>query len=194
MTEVTVILEEIEHGRARTSDLLPIVYEELRRLANQQMQLERPDLTLQPTALVHEAFLRLAGTDDRPVSWENRRHFFGAAAMAMQRILVDQARRKNRLRHGGELQQVPLDEAEIAGPHQVAGEDLLSLNEALTEFEVEDARKAELVRLRYFAGLTEDEAARTLGISRATAARWWSYAKAWLFARVQGQPSQQGEE
>ena len=182
MTDVTVILNAIESGTARTEDLLPLVYDELRRLASVQMRNERPGQTLQATALVHEVYLRLVGHDQ--ATWQNRRHFFGAAALAMQRILVEQARQRQQLKRGGQFQQIEFVEVEIAANTQPSDTDLLVLDEALTQLEQEDPAKAELVRLRYFAGLTEDEAALALNISRATASRWWTFAKAWLFQRV----------
>ncbi len=181
MTDVTLILNAIEQGDASADDLMPLVYEELRRMAAGKIKQERPGQTLQATALVHEAFLRLLGSKS---TWENRRHFFGAAAIAMQRILVEQARRKQRLKRGGEFQKVELSNVDIIADEGSADDDLLALDEALRELEREDPRKAELVRLRYFAGLNEDEAAETLGISRATASRWWAFARAWLFAKI----------
>jgi RNA polymerase sigma factor (TIGR02999 family) len=183
MTDVTVILNAIESGNGRTEDLLPLVYDELRRLAAGQMHHERPGHTLQATALVHEVFLRLLG--DNPPTWQNRRHFFGAAALAMQRILVEQARRKKRLRHGGQHQKVDMSDMDIVADGLKADLDVLAIDEALHSFQQEEPQKAELVRLRYFAGLSEEEAAQTLNISRATASRWWTYARAWLFARIQ---------
>lgn len=183
MTSVTVILNAIESGHARTQDLLPLVYDELRQLAAGQMRSERVGQTLQATALVHEAFLRLVG--DQHATWENRRHFFGAAALAMQRILVENARRKSRLKHGGEFQEIAFSDVEIVADNEQPADNLIALDEALSEFQIEEPEKAELVRLRYFAGLTEDEAALALNISRATASRWWTYSKAWLFAKMQ---------
>lgn len=182
MTDVTVLLNAIEQGQARTEDLLPMVYGELRRLAAGQMNQERAGQTLQATALVHEAFLRLVGNAD--ATWQNRRHFFGAAAMAMQRILVEQARRKQRLKHGGEHQRVDLSNVDIIADTFAPADDLIAIDEALQEFSLQEPDKAELVRLRYFAGLTEAEVVQAMGISRATASRWWTYAKAWLFARI----------
>lgn len=182
MTSVTVVLNAIESGRAKTEDLLPLVYDELRQLAAGQMRQERIGQTLQATALVHEAFLRLVG--DSNATWQNRRHFFGAAAMAMQRILVEQARRKGRVKHGGELQQVAFSDIEIVADAVQSADELLALDEALSTFQSEEPEKAELVRLRYFAGLTEEEAALAMSISRATASRWWTYSKAWLFAKM----------
>jgi RNA polymerase sigma factor (TIGR02999 family) len=184
MTDVTRILQAIDRGEGRAADeLLPLVYDELRRLAGGRMKQERPGQTLQATALVHEAWLRLMGPDgSRAAGWQNRRHFFGAAAEAMRRILIEQARRKGRVRHGGERRRVELEPSGIAveGPR----EDILALDEALAQLEREDPKKAELVKLRYFAGLDEAEAAEALGISRATASRWWTFSRAWLFARI----------
>ncbi len=185
MTSVTVVLNAIESGQARTEDLLPLVYDELRKLAAGQMQHERVGQTLQATALVHEAFLRLVGDDT--ATWQNRRHFFGAAAIAMQRILVEQARRKSRLKRGGDLQQVELSQIDLSVDEAKSDDELMALDEALTTFQSEEPAKAELVRLRYFAGLTEDEAALALNISRATSSRWWTYSKAWLFEKMQGE-------
>ena len=184
MTDVTAILNAIEAGNARTEELLPLVYEELRRLALAKMRHERPGHTLQATALVHEAFLRLLG--DEQATWQNRRHFFGAAAIAMQRILVEQARERQQQKRGGDYQRVALSDVAAADRELPSDTNLLALNEALKRLEQEDPAKAELVRLRYFAGLTEEEAALALNISRATASRWWTFAKAWLFQRVQG--------
>ena len=184
MTNVTIILKAIESGGARTEDLLPIVYDELRRMAAAHMHHERVGHTLQATALVHEAFLRLV--DGQQANWQNRRHFFGAAAQAMQRILVDQARQRKQQKRGGEMQRVELDDFIVAAEGQPSDTDLLALNEALADFEKEDAAKAELVRLRYFVGLSEEEAASMLNISRATASRWWTFAKAWLFQYMEG--------
>ena len=184
MTDVTAILNAIEAGNARTEELLPFVYEELRRLALAKMRRERPGHTLQATALVHEAFLRLLG--DEQATWQNRRHFFGAAAIAMQRILVEQARERQQQKRGGDYHRVELSDVAAADHELPSDTNLLALNEALKRLEQEDPAKAELVRLRYFAGLTEEEAALALNISRATASRWWTFAKAWLFQRVQG--------
>ncbi len=184
MTNVTILLNAIESGEARTEELLPFVYDELRRLAASHMQQERPGHSLQATALVHEVFLRLMGDED--TTWQNRRHFFGAAALAMQRILVEQARRRKQLKRGGDLERGELLDIAVAGTERRSDTDLLALNEALAAFESEDAAKAELVRLRYFVGLSEIEAAKTLNISRATASRWWTFSKAWLFQHIQG--------
>jgi RNA polymerase sigma factor (TIGR02999 family) len=188
MTNLTLVLHAIETGQAKTEDLLPLVYGELRRMAGAQMQHERAGATLQATALVHEVFLRLVGNEE--VTWQNRRHFFGAAALAMQRILVEQARRRQQLKRGGNLQRVDLMDVEIAVSEHASDTELLAIHEAFGEFEKEEPSKAELVRLRYFVGLTEEEAAKTLNISRATASRWWTFSRAWLFQRMQGGKSE----
>lgn len=185
MTSITVVLNAIESGQARAEDLLPLVYDELRKLAAGQMRHEQAGQTLQATALVHEAFLRLVGDDT--ATWQNRRHFFGAAAIAMQRILVEQARRKSRLKRGGDRQEVELSQIDLVIDEAKSDDELMALDEALTTFQSEEPAKAELVRLRYFAGLTEEEAALALNISRATASRWWTYSKAWLFEKMQGE-------
>lgn len=179
--EVTRVLSAVTAGEAQAADkLLPLVYDELRRVAAAQLARERPGQTLQATALVHEAYLRLVGGGAD--SWENRRHFFAAAAEAMRRILVERARRKHRVRHGGSHRRVEFEADEI--PIEVPPVDLLALDEALDSLAAEDPQKAELVKLRFFAGLSEQEAAEVLGISRATAARHWAYARAWLFDRL----------
>jgi RNA polymerase sigma factor (TIGR02999 family) len=183
MEQVTRILNELASGqRAASDELLPLVYEELRRLAQARMAQERSDHTLQATALVHEAYMRLAGPDNA-VAWEGRRHFFGAAAEAMRRILIESARRKQRIRHGGQEHFVPADavDAEVPAPEGLEKIDILALDEALAGLQSEDERKAELVKLRCFAGLSLEQSADVLGISRATASRWWEYARAWLF-------------
>jgi RNA polymerase sigma factor (TIGR02999 family) len=179
MDDVTRILSAIEHGEPKAAgELLPLVYDELRKLAAQKMAHERPGQTLQATALVHEAYLRLVGGQGTPVGWKSRGHFFGAAAEAMRRILVEQARRKAGPRAGGDHRRVDLNviEPSIEEPRV----DLIALDEALTALEAKDRRKAELVRLRFFAGLSIDQAAEVLGISAATAKNDWSYAKSWL--------------
>ncbi len=181
MTELTVILRRLEQGDPHAAnELLPLVYEELRKLAAQKMAHESPGQTLQATALVHEAWLRLGG-DDQP-AWDNRGHFFAAAAEAMRRILIDNARRKQTRRHGGDLQRVNLDALELAA--NMDDEQLLALNEALEKFAAHDARKAELVKLRFFAGLTNEQAARALKVSEPTVKRDWAYARAWLFREL----------
>ncbi|MCA9051088.1 MAG: RNA polymerase subunit sigma [Planctomycetaceae bacterium] len=183
MNRVTVILNAIERGEGRSEDLLPLVYDELRRLAGQHMRQERAGHSLQPTALVHEAYLRLVGDGD--VTWQNRRHFFGAAAIAMQRILVERARQRQQLKRGGDLQQVQSGLADLVAEDSPEKIDLIALDAALLEFQATEPLKAELVRLRFFAGLSEDEASQTLGISRATASRWWAFARAWLYSKMQ---------
>lgn len=160
-------------------DLLPVVYTELRRLASARMAREAPGQTLQPTALVHEAWLRLAAEDH---GWENRRQFFAAAGEAMRRILIERARRRQRVRHGGGLERVPVDSIQV--PDGVREDRLVELDEALSSLEQEDPRRAQVVKLRYFVGMTNPEVAEALGISLATAERDWSFAKAWLFSRL----------
>jgi RNA polymerase sigma factor (TIGR02999 family) len=183
MSEVTQILSAIERGDPRAAEqLLPLVYDELRRLAARRLASEGPGHTLQPTALVHEAYLKLVGPDPRQ-PWNGRVHFFAAAAEAMRRILIDHARRKHRARRGGGMRRVELDDLDDIG--LVAGggdaDELLALDEALARLAAADPRRAELVRLRYFAGLTLEQAAELLGISRATADRHWAFARAWLY-------------
>ncbi len=181
-TEVTRLLNQAGEGDPQAAEaLLPLVYEQLRRMAGRQMRNERGDQTLQATALVHEAYLRLVEPSAlRP--WDGRWHFFAAAAEAMRRILVDRARRKGRLKHGGGRQRLELDGVQLLVDDPREG--LLALDEALTEFEGIHPQKAQLVKLRYFAGLTMDEAAQSLGISVATCARHWAYARAWLYERI----------
>ena len=175
MNEVTRILSAIEQGDPHAAEqLLPLVYDELRQLAAAKMAGEAPARRSSATALVHEAYVRLVG--DRPFA--DRRHFFRVAAEAMRRILIDRARQKRRIRHGGDREQVPLSDVEVAA--EAPAEELLALDEALDRFAAMDPVKAELVKLRYFAGLSEEEAAAALGISRATASRYWTYARAWL--------------
>jgi RNA polymerase sigma factor (TIGR02999 family) len=179
MSEVTRILSAIEAGDPQAAaHLLPIVYVELRKLAAVRLADEKPGQTLQPTALVHEAYLRLVG-DGQPRSWDGRGHFFAAAAEAMRRILVEDARRKKRLKRCGNRSRVGLDQVEAAA--SAPGDDLLALDEALARFAAEDPKKAELVKLRFYGGLSVEEAASCLGISRATADRHWAYARAWLY-------------
>jgi len=181
MTDVTRILNAIERGDAKATDeLLPLVYEELRLLAAQKLSREVPGQTLQATALVHEVYLRLVGGE--PGNWKNHGHFFAAAAEAMRRILVENARRKKSQKHGGRHSCIDLDAVDVAAPTQ--SDDLVALDEALTRLSEEDPVKAELVKLRFFAGLSIDQAAEALGISRATAIRHWSFARAWLFHQL----------
>jgi RNA polymerase sigma factor (TIGR02999 family) len=182
VSNVTQILDAIEHGDAQASEqLLPLVYDELRRLAAQRLANEPPGQTLQATALVHDAFVRLVDVD-RQQKWNSRGHFFGAAAEAMRRILVENARRKARMKHGGDLVRQELNEADIVAP--LIKHDLLALDEALNGLAMEDREKYELVKLRFFAGLTIAQAADVLGISTSTADRHWAYARAWLYRRV----------
>jgi RNA polymerase sigma factor (TIGR02999 family) len=181
MSDVTRILQSMESGDAQAAgELLPLVYDELRKLAAAKMANESPNQTLQPTALVHEAWLRLTGNEN--VKWNGRAHFFGAAAEAMRRILIDNARRKSALRHGGGQQRLDIDDMEIAAPGKE--DELLAINDALEEFAKIDKPKAELVKLRYFVGLKVEEAAEILGISVPTAIRWWNYSRAWLYQKI----------
>ena len=180
MNDVTRILSAIEQGDPQAAEqLLPLVYDELRNLAAQKMAREKPGQTLDATALVHEAFVRLVGSDAQP-SYRDRRHFFATAATAMRRILIDTARRKRSEKHGGRLERIPLDNLAAAAPD---GE-ILALNEALEKLAANDPLKAQLVELRYFTGLTGDQAAEVLGISASTADRHWTYARAWLQAEL----------
>jgi RNA polymerase sigma factor (TIGR02999 family) len=184
--DVTQILEALQRGDPLASDeLLPVVYDELRKLATSKMAREMPGQTLQPTALVHEAWIRLVG-DGNP-RWENRAHFFGAAAEAMRRILIDNARRKQALRHGGQQQRVNLEDLNLA--EEAKDEDqVLAVHEALDKLADQDPVKAELVKLRYFAGLTIPEAADVLGLSEPTVKRYWAFARAWLYREIQSGP------
>jgi RNA polymerase sigma factor (TIGR02999 family) len=183
MNEVTQILAAIEGGDSQAArQLLPAVYQELRRLAARQLASERAEHTLSPTALVHEAYLRLVDADGRLRQWNSRGHFFAAAAEAMRRILVDSARRKRAFKRGGDLGRIPLEDACIGGPQR--DRDLLALDEALSRLEQQHPHLAQLVKLRYFAGLTMPQTAETLGISLRTAERNWTYAKAWLLEAI----------
>lgn len=191
MSDVTVILEKIEQGdQQAAAELLPLVYAELRQLAGRRMMQESAGHTLDPTALVHEAYMRLVGEEDRP-QWDNRGHFFGAAAIAMRRILIESARRKRAVKHGGELVRCELDDAILnKGAAEVEPLDhntLLALDEALTKLSADDPQLAKLVELRYFAGLTIDQAAKALGISPRTAKRNWAYGRAWLRREIDGE-------
>ena len=182
MSQVTQILQAVEQGDANAAEqLLPLVYQELRRLAAYKMSHEAPGHTLQPTALVHEAWLRLVG--DEASKFQNRAHFFGAAAEAMRRILVESARRKKRLKHGGELERVDVDAVELPSP--MPNDELLALDDALNRLATVDARAAEVVKLCFFVGLTQEQAARELGVSLATAERLWGFARAWLFREME---------
>ena len=179
MSDVTRILNAIERGDAKATDeLLPLVYEELRLLAAQRMSQEAPGHTLQATALVHEAYVRLVGLEQQ--SWRSKGHFFVAAAEAMKRILIDHARQKRSLKRGGDRARVPLDEAVSTSDCERLSDDLIDLGEALEKLSQRDKVKADLVKLRYFAGLTGEQAAAALDISRATAERYWDYASSWL--------------
>ena len=190
MSDVTRILSQIESGDPSAAEkLLPLVYEELRKLAAARMKDERPDHTLQATALVHEAYMRLVGPKLDQSLWDNRGHVFAAAAEAMRRILLNRARDKRRLKRGGDGQRIDLNEIEVA--LDTSDDDLLALDEALAALSVEDEACSRLVKLRFFAGLTMRDAAESLGISRRTADRQWAYARAWLATRLGdgGQPS-----
>jgi len=184
VSDVTRILESIEHGDPKAADeLLPLVYEELRKLAASKMARELPDQTLQPTALVHEAWLRLVGNDSP--QFANRAHFFAAASEAMRRILIDKARRKRALRHGGGQQRVELEGLQVAVPCD--DEELLGVNDALDKLAAQFKAEAELVKLRYFAGMTLEEAAVVLDISARTADNYWAHARAWLYHEIKAQ-------
>ena len=186
MSDINQLLSAIDAGDPKAADqLLPLVYEELRRLAAQKMAREVPGQTLQPTALVHEAWLRLAGSHDQ--RWNSRGHFFAAAAEAMRRILIDNARRKNRVRHGQGLARVDLDQVDVA----IHSDDdtLIRVDDALRKLAQEDSVKADLVKLRFFIGLSIAEAGQALGLSESTAKRYWAYARAWLYDELKGNSS-----
>ena len=186
MSDITRILDSIERGQARAADeLLPLVYEELRRLAAQKLAGEAAGHTLQPTALVHEAWLRLAGEDNQ--KWDGRGHFFAAAAEAMRRILIENARRKQAQKRGVNPERVKLEDVDVA----VLADDetLLLVNEALEKLETEDPGAAQVVKLRFFAGMTNEEAGQALGISARTAKRYWTFARAWLFRELRPRAS-----
>jgi len=183
--EITQVLQAIQRGDGRASgELLPLVYDELRRLAAMRMAQETAGQTLQATALVHEAWLRMVGDGDR--TWQNRAHFFGAAAEAMRRILVENARRKSRLKRGGG--QVRLDIADLDLAATTPDDKVLLMDEALQLLQAEDAEKARIVVLKFFGGLTNQEVAKSLGVTERTVERQWAYAKAWLFQRIRTQP------
>jgi len=185
MSELTLMLRAIERGEKHVSeDLLPLVYEELRRLAAMRMAQEAAGHTLQPTALVHEAWLRLMG--DQPQTWENRAHFFSAAAEAMRRILIEHARRKSRLKRGGG--QAPLDIADLDIAAALPDEKILLVDEALEQLKAQDPEKAQVVVLKFFGGLTNEEVARILGESERSVRRQWNYSKAWLYDYISEQP------
>jgi RNA polymerase sigma factor (TIGR02999 family) len=181
MPEVTEILADLQSGRQEAAaELLLLVYDELRRLAAWRLANEQPGQTLQATALVHEAYLRLVGQEDP--QWNGRRHFFGAAAEAMRRILVENARRKKRLKRGGQMERVDLEEVDLPAP--LPDDDLLALDAALDKLTVTDSRAAEVVKLCFFAGLTQPQVARELDVSLSTIERTWAYARAWLFREI----------
>jgi len=187
MNQVTRILSGLQQGDARAArELLPLVYDELRRLAEQRLAAEAPGQTLQPTALVHEAYIRLVDAD-YATTWDGRGHFFAAAAEAMRRILIDIARHKGSLKAGGDRKRIGLCDVEPA--IQPMDLDLLALDDALQKLERKDKRKADLVKLRFFAGLSNDDAAAALGISSSTADNDWAYARAWLRLEMDGAPS-----
>jgi RNA polymerase sigma factor (TIGR02999 family) len=184
MSDVTQILSAIAQGDPHAAaQLLPLIYDELRQLAAQKLAREKPGQTLQATALVHEAYLRLVGGGDR--AWDSRGHFFAAAAEAMRRIVVETARRKKRARHGGGRQRVEVELADL--PTRLPPDSLLALDEALARLEQLDPVKARLVTLRYFAGMTIEQAAAALNISRVTAHRYWTFARAWLHRQMIGE-------
>ena len=184
MTDLTRILDSLQRGEAKASEeLLPLVYNELRRLAAHKMARIPPGQTLQPTALVHEAYLRLVGHENP--KWDGRGHFFAAAAEAMRRILIEDARRKSALRHGGGQRRLEIGELEIAA--EAKDDEMLAVNEVLEELAKRDKEKADLVKLRYFVGLTLEEAAEVLGISATMAKRHWAYSRAWLLREIQKQ-------
>jgi RNA polymerase sigma factor (TIGR02999 family) len=186
MSEVTQILSAIERGDAHAAEqLLPLVYDELRKLAAQRLAQEKPGQTLQATALVHEAYLRLVG-DGQPRAWNGRVHFFAAAAEAMRRILVEAARRKHSLKRGAGRRRQPLDEARLVAPR--AEDDILAVDEVLGRLAATDAEAAALVKLRFFGGLTSEQAAEALGVSPRTAARIWRYARAFLLKELKNRP------
>ncbi|UCC99177.1 MAG: sigma-70 family RNA polymerase sigma factor [Phycisphaerales bacterium] len=181
MSDITRILDAIEQGNAKAAEeLLPLVYEELRLLAAEKMSREKPGQTLQATALVHEAYLRLVGAE--PANWDNRGHFFAAAAEAMRRILVEKARHKRSIRRGGDYKKVDLSEAFLA--IEEPKDEILTVNEALNKLTNEDAPLAEVIKLRYFAGLTLDQIAALMGIGRRTADRYWALGRAWLYREI----------
>jgi len=183
MSDVTRILNAIEQGDAREADkLLPLVYEELRRLAAQKMSQELPGHTLQATALVHEAYMRLAGEEAQ--NWRDSSHFFRAASEAMRRILIDNARRKKSVKHGGQRQRIDFDKATLEYTQDAQIDDLLTLDEALIRLSRQDEMRAEVVKLRYFAGLSVEQTAKILKISSITTKRYWAYARAWLLREM----------
>jgi len=185
MSQFTRVLDEIQQGKEEAADkLLPLVYEELRKLAAHKMASEAPGQTLQPTALVHEAWLRLIGDESK--TWDSRGHFFAAAAEAMRRILIERARAKRRLRRGAGGERIPLEHVTVASDDPP--ETVLAIHEALEELAAHDPFKAELVKMRYFVGLSQDEIAHALDVSVTTIRRHWAIARAWLYAEMKTQP------
>jgi RNA polymerase sigma factor (TIGR02999 family) len=184
MSDITLMLQAVARGEPQaSSDLLPLVYDELRQLAGARMAREATGHTLQATALVHEAWLRLVGEGDR--NWENRAHFFGAAAEAMRRILIENARRKSRLKRGGDRERVDIAEIELADT--TADDKILLIDEALERLRAEDADKARIVMLKFFGGLTNQEVAQSLNVTERTVERQWAFAKAWMFRCIQAE-------
>lgn len=184
MSEITQVLQEVGRGEAQASEkLLPLVYQDLRRQAAIQMSREAAGQTLQPTALLHEAWLRVTGDGDR--QWQNRAHFFGAAAEAMRRILIENARRKSRLKRGGDLVRVDSDQIELAAT--TPDEKVLLINDALERLQLQDPEKAQVVVLKFFGGRTNQEVAESLAVTERTVERHWAYAKAWLFQHIRAQ-------
>ncbi|HMP83083.1 MAG TPA: ECF-type sigma factor [Verrucomicrobiota bacterium] len=184
MSDITLMLQAVARGeRQASSDLLPLVYEELRRLAAARMTHEQPGQTLQPTAIVHEAWLRLVGDGDR--NWENRAHFFAAAAEAMRPILIENARRKSRLKRGGGMQRLDIEDVDL----EAASPDdkVLLIDEAIVQLEAEDPEKARIVVMKFFGGMTNQEVAASLGVTERTVERQWAYARAWLFRKIREQ-------
>ena len=182
MTDLTCMLQKLDAENPQAgAELLPLVYSELRRVAAAKMARESACHTLQPTALVHEAWMRLGA--DRQPAWQNRAHFFAAAAETMRRILIDRARHRQAIRHGGGQVRLNIDDLELAAASE-RDDQLVAVHEALAKFAVEEPRKAELVKLRYFGGLTLEEAAAALEIPQGTAKRWWTYARAWFFREI----------
>jgi RNA polymerase sigma factor (TIGR02999 family) len=190
MSEITQLMDAMEQGDPHAArKMFPLIYEELRKVAGHWLAQEKPGQTLQPTALVNEAYLRLVGAA-QPQKFDTAGHFFAAAAESMRRILVEHARRRNALKRGGQRQRQAIDSELIAGPSDAKPiEDLLALDDALNKLAVEDPSKSELVKLRYFAGLTLEQASQALGISQSTADRWWAYAKAFLYQEINPKPA-----
>src|SRR6478752_5117919 len=188
MSEVTQLLNGIDHGDPQAAEkLLALVYAQLRRLAAKKLAHEQPGQTLQPTGLVHEVYLRLFGDEGKQQHWDNRGHFFAAAAEAMRRILIENARRKKRIKHGRDLDRVEVELAELPTP--MVADELIALDEALQKLQQQDPLLARLVTLRFFGGLTIEQAAEVLDISRVSAHRYWTYARAWLLHEITGEKS-----